>query len=516
MLDSPHSNGPSLVLDHIVGSRYTERLSLMGDHLSIGSVRGSDIYLPSETYPSVRPLHATLTREGRSYVITAHEDAVVRVNGDAVVAQRLKHGDAVRLGDRGPIMRFRAVRGGRLAHRSAGEIMRDCLDGARVQYDPGVARVAALLRDAPTQMLTETSRWVRRGLVAAVCVLFVAVAFLTFRTFSLERQLAAQRGYFEGLGELAAQSRASGSLTAEELQAMEDRIEERLTVLEARSQAGERVVRDASRSIVLVMGSYGFSMPDGRLLRLVLGPGGIPLRDAAGNPRLSVEGGGPPLESQFTGTAFVASGDGLLLTNRHIALPWEFNPAARTAMERGLLPVMHRLAGYLPGVKDAFEVELVAASDDADLAVLRCTGITGLVPPLPLSDRESTPGETVFVLGYPTGIRALLARSDQSFVDSLRVEGSLDFWATADRLSASGHVAPLATRGIVGQVTRSSIVYDAETTHGGSGGPVMDLTGRVQAINTAVLTDFGGSNMGVPAAQARTLLAAVVTQEQER
>jgi S1-C subfamily serine protease len=513
MPETADSHEPSLVLDHIVGSRRTERLPLVGDHLSIGSLRGTDIYLSADDYPAVRPLHATLTREGTSYVIAAHDDSTVRVNGQPVVAQRLKHGDAVRLGDRGPIMRFRAVGGGVVGHRSVAEVMRDCLDGARVQHDPGLARVAALLRDAPTQMLKETSPWVRRGLVAAVCVLFAAVAFLTYRTFTLERQLAEQRGYFEGLGQLAAESRASGTLTVDELQALEARIEERLTVLEARSQAGERIVREASRSVVLVMGSYGFSVSDGRLLRLVLGPGGIPLRDAAGNPRLSVEGDGPALESQFTGTAFVATEDGLLITNRHVALPWEFNPAARTAMDHGLIPVMHRLVGYLPGVARAFDVELVTASDDADLAVLRCSAITEHVPPLLLSDRDSTPGESVFLLGYPTGIRALLARSDPSFVDSLQAEGPFDFWRTADRLSSAGHVAPLATRGIVGQVTRSSIVYDAETTHGGSGGPVLDLTGRVQAINAAVLTDFAGSNIGVPAAQARALLNSIQQRE---
>lgn len=507
------SNGPSLVLDHIVGSRHTERLPLTRDEISIGSLRNADIHISADDFPTVQPLHATLTREGRTYVVTAHAGATVRVNGEAVIAQRLKHGDAIRLGDRGPIMRFRAVESQALKHRSVGEIMRDCLDGARVQYDPGLARVAALLRDAPPQMLTESSPWVRRGLVAAVAILFVAVALLAYRTISLERELAAQRGYFEGLGELALESRESGTLTVEELQALEARIEERLTLLEARSQAGERIVREASRSVVLVMGSYGFSLADGRLLRLVMGPGGIPLRDAAGYPRLSVEGDGPALESQFTGTAFVATDDGLLLTNRHVALPWEFNPAAQAAIENGLIPVMHKLVGYLPGVKQSFDVELVTASDDADLAVLRCAGVTGRAPALLLSDRDSNPGESVFLLGYPTGIRALLARSDHTLVDSLRMEGSLDFWRTADRLSAGGHVAPLATRGIVGQVTRSSIVYDAETTHGGSGGPVLDLTGRVQAINAAVLTDFGGSNIGVPAAQARLLLATIDQQD---
>lgn len=67
-------------------------------------------------------------------------------------------------------------------------------------------------------------------------------------------------------------------------------------------------------------------------------------------------------------------------------------------------------------------------------------------------------------------------------------------------------MAPLATRGIVGQRTERILVYDAETTSGGSGGPVLDLSGRVVAINTAILPEFGGSNLGVPAERVRTLL----------
>ena len=79
-------------------------------------------------------------------------------------------------------------------------------------------------------------------------------------------------------------------------------------------------------------------------------------------------------------------------------------------------------------------------------------------------------------------------------------------------LSEAGHIGPLATRGIVGQVTADKVVYDAETTSGGSGGPVLGLNGEVQAINAAILTDFDGSNLGVPAAEARRLLDEVVAR----
>ncbi|MEE8265386.1 MAG: hypothetical protein V3R62_03500, partial [Acidiferrobacterales bacterium] len=81
-----------------------------------------------------------------------------------------------------------------------------------------------------------------------------------------------------------------------------------------------------------------------------------------------------------------------------------------------------------------------------------------------------------------------------------------DFWAVAARLSEEQFIRPLASRGIVGQVTRATVVYDAETTHGGSGGPVLDINGDVIAVNAAIIPEYGGSNLGVPAEYARRLL----------
>ena len=115
------------------------------------------------------------------------------------------------------------------------------------------------------------------------------------------------------------------------------------------------------------------------------------------------------------------------------------------------------------------------------------------------------------MVGFPLGIRALMARTNPEFVESLQQAGITDFWRVAELLSREGHVTPLASRGIVGQVTTQNVVYDAETTSGGSGGPVLSLDVQVVAINAAILPEFGGSNLGVPAARARALLSTTMT-----
>jgi S1-C subfamily serine protease len=173
---------------------------------------------------------------------------------------------------------------------------------------------------------------------------------------------------------------------------------------------------------------------------------------------------------------------------------------------QGWVPVMRRLLAYLPGLAEPLTLRVVATSDSADLAVLHPERGGRSLAALPFADALPQPGEEVIVLGYPLGIRALVARADQRFVAELRRDSTADFWTVAERLARGGQISPLASRGIVSQVSPAAVVYDAETTVGGSGGPVLSLRGEVLAINAAILPEFGGSNLGVPARQAVTLL----------
>jgi len=126
---------------------------------------------------------------------------------------------------------------------------------------------------------------------------------------------------------------------------------------------------------------------------------------------------------------------------------------------------------------------------------------------LKISETLPIPGNEIIVMGYPTGLRSMLAQSGGEFIEELQESEDTGFWSVAARLAENGYIAPLSSRGIVSQATHATIVYDAETTHGGSGGPVLDINGHVVAVNAAILPEYGGSNLGVPIEKVRTLLA---------
>lgn len=287
----------------------------------------------------------------------------------------------------------------------------------------------------------------------------------------------------------------------------------RLEALEARRGASARVIAASADAVAFLQGAYGFrDSASGRMLRHLVGPDGRRLLDPFGRPLLGLGGDGPVAEREFTGTGFLLAGEGaegaaaILVTNRHVALPWERDAPARAAAEEGLEPALIRLIAYLPGRAGALDVTLLGASEVADLALLGLGDGSAGLSGLPLADAPPVAGTEVLVMGYPTGLKSMLAQSGEAFVRALQEAGTIGFWEVAARLAEAGAIRPLASRGIVGQVTGAAVIFDAETTHGGSGGPVLDPDGRVIAVQSAILPDYGGSNIGVPVERLRALI----------
>ena len=496
-----------VIIDHLSGFHRGSRQVLTGEDLEIGTAPDATIHFPSDHEPHVTPHHARIRRRGDLFELASIHGDPIQVNGTPVDSHILSSGDLIVVGEHGPVIRFRIYGDPKKRFKSIPEALADCRDSARAEKKSLPGLVWSFLRNAPHEMLRQTAPWTRTATFALMTALLVATLYLGFMSLQFQRELATQ---IETLTLVREERQA---MTNEELEALRGALESRLSetlerveALENMTEAGKRIVTNSSQSVVFLLGDFGFVNADGNPLRTVVGPDGRPVINRNGTPAVSSDGTGPPFRSEFTGTGFVATENGLILTNRHVVLPWEFDMGSRSLMSIGYRAVMNRMVGYFPGDALPFLVSLVVASDSVDLAVLQCEAEHEHASAIPLSDQSASPGDEVFVMGYPTGIRALLARTDVRFVNRLLEETKRDFWTIAQRLAEAGHIAPLATSGIVGQVTPTNVVYDAETTHGGSGGPVIGLDGRVVAINAAILNDFGGSNLGVPVNQARILL----------
>ncbi|MFQ5936676.1 MAG: FHA domain-containing protein, partial [Acidiferrobacterales bacterium] len=268
--------------------------------MRIGTASNAEIHFPADREPTVADQHATLHRSGHTYAVYVDPGQVVFVNGRQVMSETLSPGDVLQLGDCGPLLRVRVRGGAARPYKSVSEALSDCVDCARYGKRAPFSRATAFLAAMPRELVTQTAPVVRWGLVSLLLLLTGVAAALTWHSVRLEQRLAG-----EGV----------------RLQETQDR----LAALEARVGAGKRIVSAATESVVFLQLSVRFVEPkSGKEVRLLgLNPDGSPVSDPLGQPLLTLESEGPVFEQFFTGTAFVASNDGLLLTNRHVARPWE-------------------------------------------------------------------------------------------------------------------------------------------------------------------------------------------------
>lgn len=503
----------SFLLVHLSGPHRGTSQPLQAGRVVLGSGRDADVHFPADEEPGLSGAHAVLERQDATYRVVAAEGAAVYVNGQQVEERELASGDVLEMGAGGPVLRLRCYQGCETAHKSLTEALRDCVDCARYGSESWWARSFFFLRWMPRELFTQTTPAVRSTAAVVLLVLLAGMGGVGYQVWTLEQRLDAEALRVEALRQVVRGTEKS-TLTPDEVTELRAELEARVSqamarveTLESRSEATRRIVSRASGSVVFLQGAYGFEDPDtGRPVRARVGSTGELVRGPDGRPTVGPDVSGPVYQHLYTGTAFVVREDGLLLTNRHVALPWDYAEAARSMSKQGYRPVMRRLVGYLPGREEPLEVRLVLAADSADVATLRLENPPAGLQPLPLSREPPRPGEEVVVLGYPAGIRALVARAGRRVASRLVQEHRFDFWGMARRLAREGRIAPLATRGIVGQVTPQVVVYDAETTQGGSGGPVIGVDGEVVGVNEAVMREFGGSNLGVPVLQARRLL----------
>ena len=166
------------------------------------------------------------------------------------------------------------------------------------------------------------------------------------------------------------------------------------------------------------------------------------------------------------------------------------------------------MTAYFPGVPRGIPLKLRKISSEADVAVVTGDFSELSLKPLAMDDgpKAAISGEPVVLIGYPTGINAILARSSEEALRSIAAKANGDLISLMTELARQKLIRPVSTQGHIGDVLADKIIYDAQTTSGGSGGPLFNSAGRVIAINVAILRDFAGSNFAIPVRYAKRLL----------
>ncbi len=451
--------------------------------VKIGSAPDRDAVL---TVPGVVPKHAQIefVEEECQFHLRARDGATF-VNGTQVEEVILQDGDQIELGEGGPVLRFRIYVPIGAVCKPVRRMLADARDVARVSG--GAAATQMLTRD----LLTQASPQLKIG----VPIVVVAAAFLAGWVGGWIGQPSelVTRAELDALRTKQAemeQQRPAEVVRREDFDQLrrdQQQQQQDLARLARASSIVRRIQKEWSRGVCLLHGTFRLRLQDGQWL----------------------ETDGSPFEVEYTGSGFRATAAGHVITNRHVVAPWLEMRAVTRAIERGATPEFVHLTATFPG-KAPLDVpvgSIVQRTDDLDVAIVQLP-VAALedVPVLPLRV-EQVEGEdqTAIVVGYPTGLAALLARADSALVDELRRD-SASMTTAISRLAATGQITPIITKGVISNVQEQMLVYDASTTHGGSGGPVFDGDGLVVAVNFAILPDFGGANFGVPIRFARELL----------
>ena len=283
----------------------------------------------------------------------------------------------------------------------------------------------------------------------------------------------------------------------------------RLSKLEGNAQSAEAVIRDYAPSVCLLHVSVAFNeKSSGRRLRYGgINADGEPLKDGEGKIVYTTDGKAPEVRADFFGTGFIA-GDSKIITNHHVVQPWWQNDELAPILQQGLNPVIAEMTAYFPGEKNGIAVGISQISDEADLALIHGDLSVLKRPVLKLDSRKdaAVSGEPMISLGYATGLDAILARAGDDAVKQIVTVTGGDPKLVLAELATRHLIRPLVTQGHVGDVLPDKIVYDAQMTSGGSGGPILNSQGGVIGITFAVVRGFGGSNFGVPVRYATPLL----------
>ena len=310
--------------------------------------------------------------------------------------------------------------------------------------------------------------------------------------------------------DLRSQIAASKAEDASTLQTQLAAVNSRLQRLETEGKVAQTIIESYEPSVCLIHVVLAFREHTTglRLHYAEMTSTGEAKTDEHNNPLLSVTGTGPEVHLDAFGTGFLASANGQILTNHHVAEPWWQNQDLKEMVDQGLDPVVAEMTAYFPGVRHGISINTEKISSAADVAVLKADVSQLRIKQIALADgrRSAVSGGPVVLLGYPTALDAILARAGAETLQSIATASKGDPEQVIEELARRNLIRPVTTQGHIGDVLPDKIVYDAQTTSGGSGGPLFNDEGKVIGINFAMVREFGGSNFAIPVDYGKSLL----------
>lgn len=248
--------------------------------------------------------------------------------------------------------------------------------------------------------------------------------------------------------------------------------------LQTKDLPASDIVASSRNSICFIVSTYGLSDP--------LAP------EDANSHRVLASG-------------FLVSGN-TVVSNRHVLEPWFGDPVSQGAMRRGAIPHRGRILAYFPGLREPLELSHIVVSQSADLAIAHVDLLAGAsIPALHLASQAGAAGDAVVVIGYPLGVTTMLAKTSATpyEVSSLRQDQR-----EVEHLAEFRLIRPTATQGHLADTIDTTLMYDASTAHGSSGGPVFNMRGEVIGVNAALLNGFSGTSLGISTTALLPLLEA--------
>jgi len=430
---------------HLSGSKRGKTESFTDSKIGIGTDSSSNLRFNLLTDKNTSPLHAEINLRECDYILKDLNSSKGTFVNNRLIEEAVIHdGDLIEFGDNGPRVRFRIKAEEGDVCKPFREMLADSMDLAREPHKGRkLITATSFLKNLLTEAFTQSS---------------FKFKFVTLLIFFLTTV---------GTGTLFYTIYTSLTETTK-----------RVELLEFESAIGEKIIKDFSKGICLIQCS--FSLVD----------------EVSGEP-LKAWNSGRFLTNNLTGTGFIISNSGKVLTNRHVVEPGWNQTANFIPTEPGLKPRIEVLRAFFPNVKDPVLLKLEKISEVADVALLSFEpeGMDISVLELDLSGMDAIEGEPVVLLGYPAGMNALFAKTDPDIAKEI---SKLPFLEAAQELSNHHLIKPISTQGHISDVLNERIIYDALTTVGGSGGPLFNNKGKVIAINYGIFRGFSGANFGVP------------------